>query len=74
MIRPAAADSLGWHASCPLPPHLMQVLGEVADYVPPTAAATGRYSLKRACWHEFDPYYPHYTRCVPLCMHSDFGG
>lgn len=52
----------------------MQVLGEVADYVPPTAAATGRYSLKRACWHEFDPYYPHYTRCVPLCMHSDFGG
>lgn len=40
----------------------LQVLGEAADYVPPTAAATGRYSLKRACWKEFDPYYPHYTR------------
>ena len=46
----------------PCPSFTPQVLGEVADYMPPTAAATGRYSLKKACWREFDPYYPHYTR------------
>lgn len=40
------------------------VLAQVADYAPPTAAATGRYSLKRACWAEFDPFWPHLTRCA----------
>ena len=36
----------------------------MADYQPPTAASTGRYSLRRDSWREFDPFYPHYTRWV----------
>lgn len=39
-----------------------QVLAAVADYQPPTAASTGRYSLARDSWREFDPFYPHYSR------------
>lgn len=49
-------------ATTPLSLLPCQVLGQVADYQPPTAAATGRYSLKRECWDEFSPFYPHYTR------------
>ncbi|PSC67217.1 ubiquitin-ligase [Micractinium conductrix] len=39
-----------------------QALEQVADYRPPTAAATGRYTLKRGLWAEFDPFFLHYTR------------
>jgi hypothetical protein len=40
----------------------VQVLGGLADYLPPTAAAKGQYVLRQEAWREFDPFYPHYTR------------
>ena len=46
-------------------PPTAQALEQVADYRPPTTAATGRYTLKRGLWAEFDPFFLHYTRwCV----------
>lgn len=51
-----------------------QVLTAVADYQPPTAATTGRYSLKRDRWREFDPFYPHYGRWVELGAEGVTGG
>lgn len=48
-------------------PLALQVLAQVANYRPPTAATTGRYTLKRDCWREFDPFFPHFTRWAGSC-------
>lgn len=49
------------YCAAPYTPKPLQVLAELAEYRPPTAATTGQYSLKAERWREFDPFYPHYT-------------
>lgn len=54
---PSACDAASSVSYC----DVLQVLADLAEYRPPTAATTGQYSLKPERWREFDPFYPHYT-------------
>ena len=43
-------------------PKLDEILREIADYSAPRLQEHGHYTLKKAFWDDFDPYFAHFSR------------
>eukprot|EP01133_Synstelium_polycarpum_P019161 gene19161-22953_t len=42
-------------------PKFDEILNEISTFQNPQRTEQGKYSLKEACWAEFDPYFAHYN-------------